>query len=186
MITVYIKKAEPINEKTEEKILSSLSKSASDRLKRKRNTSLRLSSLCALSALTDEQRTDLEYTESGIPYFKTISKHVSISHSSIYCAVAISDCAVGIDIEDINGDAESQRLVRFFTENERKEVENGASPLKIWTKKEALFKYLKNDNINFISLDTTQANVYFETIDLNDAILSLYAEKKEKIAIRKL
>ena len=186
MIEIYIKKIESIDEKNKNIILDSLSQSARERLNKKRNEPLRLASLCALFLLTHEQRADLEYSESGIPHFKTMDGDISISHSSTYSAVAISNFAVGIDIENINSKTNAQTLLRFFTENEQKEVENGVSPLEIWTKKEALFKYLKNNNINFISLDTTQANVHFETINLDDAILTICYEKEEPIKIQKL
>ena len=186
MIEVYIKKIEPIDEKIENRILNSLSKNARERLNKKRNSALRLASLCVLSLLTDEQRADLDYTESGIPYFKTMDEYISISHSNTYSSLAISDFSVGIDVEDINIKTNSQNLLRFFTENEQKEIENRASTLEIWTKKEALFKYLKNDDINFISLDTTQASVFFKTINLDGAILTVCCEKQTEIKMQKL
>lgn len=186
MITVYIKKIESIDKKTETEIISSLSQSALARYNKKKNDALRLSSLTALSMLTNEQLKDLYYTESGIPNFKTINENISISHSKIYCAVAISDFSVGIDVEDTTREESSTNLVRFFTENEKKQIEEETSQIEIWTKKEALFKYLKNDNINFISLDTTQANAHFETINLNGAILTICCEKREAIKIQKL
>ena len=69
MITVYIKKIENIPEAEKQNIINSLSTSALDRLNKKRNEKLFLASLCALSLLTEEQRADLDYTESGIPFW---------------------------------------------------------------------------------------------------------------------
>ena len=100
--------------------------------------------------------------------------------------MAISDFSVGIDVEDTDNEGNALRFARFFTESEKKEIENGISPIEIWTKKEALFKYLKNDDISFISIDTTKAHNHCETIHLDDAILSIYTEANEKITIQKL
>lgn len=183
MISLYVKKIEKLGKEQEENILSLLSSGARSRLNKKRNEALRLASLCALSLIPQNMLPHLEYTESGIPYFNSISTNISISHSSTYAAVAISDSAIGIDVEDTSNKDNLARYARFFTENERMSAEKGASHIEIWTKKEALFKYLKNDNITFISLDRTQAGVNFKTINLNGAILTLCTEKEEQIEI---
>lgn len=186
MINVFIRKIENLSAEEITQIISSLSENAKLRLNKKKNDTLRLASLCSLSLLTKEQRGDLAYTKSGIPCFKSIDKKISISHSNVYAAVAISDLDVGIDVEEITEKESSSKLVRFFTENEKKQVECGYSPIEIWTKKEALFKHLKNDDINFISLDTTQADICFTTTYLDSTILTICHKSQEEINIQKL
>ena len=183
MISIYIKKIEKLGKGQEENIIALLSSSARSRLNKKRNEALRLASLCALSLIPENMLCHLEYTKSGIPYFNSINSNISISHSSTYCAVAISDLKIGIDVEDTNSEADYTKYKRFFTENEQKIVGDATSSLEIWTKKEALFKYLKNDDINFISLDTTQTDVNFKSINLDSAILTLCTEKEDQIEI---
>ena len=184
MITVYIKKMENIPENEKQNIVNSLSESALARLDKKRNEALRLASLCALSVLTDKQLSDLDYTESGRPFFATLDADISISHSKEYASVAISTSKnelVGIDIED--NSSLSNSLIRFFTENERIVAENGASPIAIWTKKEALFKYLKNDDIPFISLDSTTADAKFTSVQMDNSTLTVCTSQDTKIKI---
>lgn len=161
MIKLFVRKIENIDEAEKQRIIASLSNSARIRLERKQNDHLALSSLCALSLLSDLERTDLDYTEGGRPFFKSLDADLSISHSHTYAAVAISDKKnerVGIDVEGL--DIKTELALRFFTDNERRQCEIGTHPCEIWTKKEALFKYLKNDGVSFISLDSTNPQSY--------------------------
>jgi phosphopantetheinyl transferase len=183
MINVFIRKIEKLSDDEIRIVTSSLSQSAKARLDRKRNEALRLASLCALSLIPKDMLFDLEYTESGIPYFKTMDVDISISHSNTYSTVAISDHAVGVDVEDISKEENPALFTRFFTENEQNELHNGTSPIEISTKKEALFKYLKNDSINFVSLDTAQCGVCFDTTKLEGAVLTVCTEKDEYISL---
>ena len=172
-----IRKIEQIDENEKQKIMFSLSQSAKERLLRKKNEKLHLSSLCALAILTEEQRADLEYAESGMPYFKTLNMDISISHSASFVAVVISDskeCRVGIDIEELSSiDGLHER---FFTENERLAHETGTALAEIWTKKEALFKFLKSDSTPFIHLNSTtpeKYGAYFSTVTKPEYTLTL-------------
>ena len=186
MITVYIRKIEKINKETEQQLISSLSDSARAHFDKKKNEALRAASLCALSLIPQEMIFDIHYTRSGRPYFNTLDADVSISHSSSYSAVAISssrELTIGIDIEDKDGKINAQKCSRFFSENEIAEMKNGISPIEIWTKKEALFKHLKNDSLVFFTLDTTVSNCHFNTKFLDGAIITLCTEKDENIDI---
>ena len=191
MIKVYIQKIENLNKSEAESIKKALSFEALERLNKKRNEALYLASLCALSLLTDEQRTDLCYSEGGRPHFKTLDNDISISHSKNYVALAISDSKnipVGIDIEDVpTHSADGSTLTRFFTENEKTEFSKGTPCIEIWTKKEALFKFLKNDSTQFIHLDSTFPENYgasFTTIQIENSILTICTHSEEKIEIK--
>lgn len=186
MITVYIKKIEPISETEKQNIINSLSFGAKERLNKKRNKDLYLASLCALSLLTNEQRENIEYTENGRPFFDKLNQDISISHSKNYVAIAISNSIsnfVGIDIEDIS---DTTPTARFLTQNEKTALENGTPYLEIWTKKEALFKFLKKDSLNFINLDSTNPNDYnakFLTTKIENSILTICTLNNAKIEI---
>ena len=190
MIKIYIKEIKKFNEGETEIIKKALSSEAFERLNKKRNEDLHLASLCALSLLTDEQRTDLCYTENGRPHFKTIDGDISISHSKTYVAVAISNSknvSVGIDIEDVpTYSADNSALNRFLTENEKTALSKGIPYIEIWTKKEALFKFLKNDSTQFIHLDSTLPEAYsasFTTTKIENSTLTACTPKNEIIEI---
>ena len=184
MIAVYIGSIKELEQKEIDSILASLSDSAYVRVNEKRNKTLRTSSVCALSLIPREMRQDLDYTENGRPFFKTLDADISISHSKKYAAVAISTSnrvRVGIDVEDVNREKGDNSLLRFFTENECSALENGTSEIEIWTKKEALFKHLNNDDINFISLDTTATDKSFTTVALDEALLTVCTTQNKEI-----
>lgn len=185
MITVLIKKIENIEL---DEIVYSLSNSAKERLNKKKNKELFTASLCALSLLTDEQRTDIDYLENGTPFFKTLDADISISHSKTYAVAAISDSKeshVGIDIED---NIKSQST-RFLTENEQTALKNGTPYTEIWTKKEALFKFLKSDSTPFILLDSTSPEKHgaqFSTYHINGSTASICTPVGSQIDVKKL
>ncbi len=186
MITVYIKRIESIPENEKQNIINSLSSSAKERLNKKRNEYLYLASISALATLNDEQRADLSYTENGNPYFSTLDQDISISHSKYFAAVAISDSneeKVGIDIENV---IKASISTRFFTENEKQYATDTLKFLEIWTRKEALFKFLKNDSTPFIHLDSTTPEKYgasFATVQINDYIITICKSGQTQIEI---
>lgn len=174
MIRVYISKIDDAIKTELVRVIPTLSDSAAARLGKKKNEVLYLASLLALSLMTDEQRADLDYTPGGRPFFKTVDANVSISHSDLFAAVAISDSKdeqVGIDVEDFANFKSS--VSRFFTSNEQAEFDSGTHGIAIWAKKEALFKCLGDDSVSFLSLDSTASDRCFTTSHLDGAILTL-------------
>jgi phosphopantetheinyl transferase len=186
MITVYIKRIENVPENEKQNIINSLSAPAQERLNKKRNDDLYLASLGVLSILNTEQRADLDYTENGNPYFKSLNQDISISHSKYFAAVAIStsrDEKVGIDIENV---IKANISTRFFTESEKQFSTDALKFLEIWTRKEALFKFLKNDSTPFIHLDSTTPEKYgasFATVQINDYIITICKSGQTQIEI---
>ena len=186
MVTVFVRKIENLSDAEKQNIITSLSSPAQKRLESKRNEKFYNASLCALSLLSDRQRTALGYTDGGRPFFKDLDADISISHSASYAAVALSDSGktlVGIDLEDI---IEKSPFPRFLTENERLVLESGTPYLNIWTKKEALFKFLKNGSTPFVRLDSTAPELHgakFVTVTVDSAILTVCTNKGEIIKI---
>lgn len=194
MVNVKIKKIAPLSPREEEKIIESLSLEAKNRLEGKRNEALHLASLTALSILPPEKRAALRYAESGAPGLKIRGKSISVTHSDAYAAVAVAEgdgAFVGIDAEDAE---ESKKVpTAFFTEGETRQIESGAEPLAVWTRKEALFKYncaRRADRSSLRAVDSSEKipEIKIETFRLADGrlILSVCTEKDEKISLYEL
>ncbi len=189
MITIFTQKIEYLSEDDKNKIINSLSEDAQARLNKKRNEKLYLASLCALSLLTNEQKGDLSYRDNGAPFFKTINSDISISHSTTYVAVAISSSKeepIGIDIEEDLPKEKSFPFSRFLTESEQKQLKSGTPYIKIWTKKEALYKYLKDNNTPFIKLDSTSIEEHkakFITLQIENNTLTVCAKNNAIIKL---
>ena len=194
MVTVYCGSIRRLGEEQKNTVLSTLSPEALARLNAKHHEHLYTSSLFALSLLTDEQRGDLDYTKEGKPFFKTLDANISISHSILGVAVAITDSKssrVGIDIETFHDRAPDiqavNRLVfRFFTLDEGQLYASGTPFSEIWTKKEALFKYLDDNDVPFPLIDVTRTRKYkvkFTTIQEFEQFLTVCTARGEKVEI---
>ncbi len=169
MIEIRIKKIRGISAEEQENIIKTLSTEARERLSKKREPHLYLSSISAYSLLTENERADLDFTEGGIPFLKILDADISISHSQNYACTAISEsknARVGIDIEEKSSTPRTS--TRFLTQNERKMLERGTAYLEIWTKKEALFKFLKNDSLPLPTIDSATPEKYGATLEMRE------------------
>jgi phosphopantetheinyl transferase len=128
----------------------------------------------------------LEHFTSGKPFIKE-AKHLSISHSHNYIAIAFGETEVGIDIE--KAQEKMLRLIsRVLSEQENKMfLQNPSIELacKLWGAKESVLKYIGDRNINYredIILNENSAsylgkefNIYYE--DVGEMILSFVSQK---------
>ncbi len=84
----------------------------------------------------------LLYSEYGKPFLRD-EKYFSISHSGHVVLLAISESAVGIDIEEIK-EIDTDSFLPYLSSNEQKELEISVSHIiefyNIWTQKEAILK----------------------------------------------
>ena len=85
----------------------------------------------------------IEYHDNGKPYFANSSKHISISHTQEYVALAVSESPIGIDIESTNRNALS--VAKAFLQPHEVESLAGCGntaheALCLWSAKEAAFK----------------------------------------------
>ena len=162
-------------------LINSLSPAARERLCKKREPHLRLSSIVAYSLLTEKERADLDFTPAGAPIFQNLDKCISISHSKNYACVAVTDsknARVGIDIEEKT--ATPRTSTRFLTQNEQKMLADGTPYLEIWTKKEALFKFLKSD-LPLPAIDSATPEQYgasIQTRETDEYHLAVCTEKR--------
>ena len=95
----------------------------------------------------------IAYLPSGRPYLKDDERRISISHTRGYAAVALhADSPIGLDIEQRTDkvcrvkDKFLSHEEKLFLPSEKKNVE---SMLVIWTAKEALFKLVDKERIDF-------------------------------------
>ena len=111
--------------------------------------------------------------------------HFNISHTRNMIVVAISNKAVGVDVEKIR-DVDTNIANRFFTEPELKHIEKTQDNIcerffEIWTKKEAYIKYIgKGLSISLNSFDVTDKNLceHFYTVGYGKYIINMYAAEE--------
>ena len=83
---------------------------------------------------------DIEYTEKGKPVYSNSDIHFNLSHAGDYVVCAVSDRAVGIDIERIRKNA-IKVAERFFTQEECDWIaDDNLRFCRVWTLKEAYAK----------------------------------------------
>ena len=108
-----------------------------------------LSSRIALKNIFNKDL-DLKHHKSGKPFIKE-TKHLSISHSSNFLALAFGEENIGIDIEK-----PQNRMVKLMpkilSEIEFMEFKKEPSmdlACKVWGAKEAILKYVGDKNLNY-------------------------------------
>lgn len=93
----------------------------------------------------------VSYYPSGKPYFADDSFHISISHSKKYVAIVLDKTKhVAVDIEQIS-DKIKRVKERVVSDNEYIDPDNEVVHLLLhWSAKEAMFKYIDQEGVNFI------------------------------------
>ena len=105
-----------------------------------------------LKALCGEEK-EIAYYSSGRPYLKDGSRYISISHTRGYVAVALhSSCEVGMDIEQYGTRVRkvASRFIRSDEESTMMEGDEVYALLLHWSAKEALFKLMGVEEVDFI------------------------------------
>lgn len=99
----------------------------------------------------DEAAREIRYNEVGAPYMVDSEIHFSVSHSSKFVAVIISDTRCAIDIESCERDF--LRVARRYVTEEEAKFNSGTTPLLplIWSAKEALYKFSGRSGLDFLS-----------------------------------
>lgn len=122
---------------------------------------------------------ELTFNEYGKPYLKSNKIYFNISHSKNLIAIIISDKECGIDIEYINNEKKHYDIInKFFTEKEIKNYQEVRFKdnyfYKIWTKKEAYFKFI-GTGIKLKQLKLEKKSIQAKSF--------IYNNKKEKYYI---
>ena len=119
-----------------------------------RNESQRRQKLAVRALINEvfEEKMYLNHHDNGKPYFAGNNRHISISHTNEYVAIAVSDYPIGIDIE--RADRNAYAVAKsFLTAQEIKVLAKESNPSKealcLWSAKEAAFK-LASENITIL------------------------------------
>ena len=137
----------------------------------------------------------LEYTygENGKPYLKNYPYYFNLSHSGKYIFCVISESEVGVDIQQTKPLINNRIAERFFTEAEKRQLEECTSPqekerlfYRFWTEKEAYGKLTGEGIASVLAMSqnkTMEKNgefpVIFEEIELADYQLAVCKWKQE-------
>lgn len=117
--------------------------------------------------------------ESGEPYLSESSYHLSITHKGDLCVAAVSEGAVGVDIEDITVPRNVERLSRLFDEKETPQTLYDF--YKVWTAKEAMGKMLGTGVTGDLLKTPTSGVEYF---DFGNYLIAVVGEGKVRIEDR--
>jgi len=103
-----------------------------------------------------KKRPEILRGEHGKPYFADCDIKFNYSHCKYGVACAVSDCEIGVDIQEIRKIKPSV-IQRVCCDNELEIIKNDEDFIRIWTLKEAYSKYTgKGFAERFKSIDTTK------------------------------
>ncbi len=115
--------------------------------------------------------------------------HYNLSHSGNWVVLAFGGSPVGVDVEQIRPDSDTEALARrFFTPQEQRFLKESAPNhrqrfFEIWTKKESFLKYLgiglKKDLRSFSVLDPEPGIRFFTQILPGGYFLSLCTTEED-------
>ena len=97
-----------------------------------------------LLKLVEGNNAEISYTDTGAPILRNSSRHISVSHSGTFVAIALSDQHVGLDIQVITNKALRLKS-RFLSEEEQLMLDSESDiegAVQLWCAKEAVYKYL--------------------------------------------
>lgn len=150
----------------EDQIKNTLLKSAelisAKELKSQKRKKEFLSSRIALKKIFNKEL-ELKHHKSGKPFIDE-AKHLSISHSSDFLAIAFGEENIGVDIEKPQNRM-IKLMPKILSEIELMEFENEPSidlACKLWGIKESILKYLGDKNLNYkedINVDTISLDI---------------------------
>lgn len=98
------------------------------------------------------ERVQCLYDDFGKPYLKGIDKHISVSHSELWCAAMISDRPCGVDVQ-VYSDTARRIGDRFLTPSDLELVLQSSNPLHyyhlFWGAKECIYKAYGKRKLGF-------------------------------------
>lgn len=98
------------------------------------------------------KKVEIQYHKTGKPKLKTSKLNISISHSSKFVVILLSNKKIGIDVEDTERNIE-KIATRFLHNSELKNIQNTnnqqVAKIICWGAKEAIFKCTEKQNIEF-------------------------------------
>lgn len=102
------------------------------------------------------------YDDFGKPYLVGTDKHISVSHSELWCAAMVSDLPCGVDIQ-VYSDTVRRIADRFLTPADLLLVDQSENPLHslhlLWGAKECIYKAYGKRKLGF------RENIFITSID---------------------
>ena len=126
---------------------------------------------------------ELKHHKSGKPFIKE-AKHLSISHSSNFLAIAYGDENIGIDIEKPQNRM-IKLMPKILSEIEFREFKKELTinfACKLWGAKEAILKYVGDKNLNYKE-DIKVENIKFGSASYLKMNFQLEFEKIENMIL---
>ena len=158
-------------------LLNSAELISANELKNKKRKKEFLSSRIALKNIFNKEL-ELKHHSSGKPFIKE-AKHLSISHSSNFLAIAFGEENIGIDIEKPQNKM-VKLIPKILSEIEFMEFKKESSidlACKLWGAKEAILKYLGDKNLNY------KEDIKVENIELG---VASYLKMNFKVEFEKI
>lgn len=198
MLKVYLGNIEPLRDSgCYEKNLKLVETGRQEKIKKYRMVSDRLRGLAAGLLLREalsreglEPGVRISEQKGGKPVLDGGQYFFNISHAGTYAVCALSDCEVGVDIEEyarFERRKERNRRIaeRIMTPEEWElwsRTESGPELLKIWTRKESFSKLTgKGLGCDFAGIDTVNTAFYQEK-DIGDSChLAVCTWEKQKM-----
>ena len=169
---------------------SDIDKISNERARREKYYAWRLLEYAIKNSLgADASR--LSFTRGDNNRWRCDGLELSLSHSGDALAVAISDRAVGVDVERIRVKS-ADRLANFvLTESERAEYEKSAECerdewlIRRWCAKEAIFKSLDKDSFKPTTIEISEffCDIRAISIDGEKYILSAAAKSADDVRV---
>ncbi len=98
------------------------------------------------------ERVQCLYDDFGKPYLKGVNKHISVSHSELWCAAMISERPCGVDVQ-VYSDTARRIGDRFLTPSDLDIVLRSSNPLHyyhlFWGAKECIYKAYGKRKLGF-------------------------------------
>ena len=168
---------ETVNELLKQIILSNNEKVAFEKITAEKRKKEFLITRILLQLLLSAKH-EIEYQKEGKPNLKNSALNISISHSSQFVALLLTEKKGGIDVENTTRNIEkvAQRFLHPAEKEQIKKSKNpGLTTFIYWSAKEAIFKCTPHKNIEF----SQQIFInYFETQEKGTFTGKLIFEKQ--------
>ena len=113
------------------------------------------------------ERVECLYDDFGKPYLKGIDKHISVSHSGLWCAAMVSDRSCGVDIQ-MYTDTVKRISNRFLSEDELNEIQKKRNKIHFlhvyWGAKECMYKAYGKRKLEF------RSHIFLRSVDIESGM----------------
>lgn len=128
----------------------------------------------------DNRELQFAVTREQKPYLLGNALFFNFAHTAGAFAFACDRSPVGVDLEKPRR-MRRNLIERYYSEGEKAQIEAGADPVLIWTKKEALLKLRGEGLAGILSADTASIqDVFFDSRKVGEYFLTMATKTPEK------